>query len=230
MIAVAALTAGVSWLFAGPSTADSCTETALLSPATASSPGCEPPNLRVGQGLGEGSGGPGSSRMITEESNALAMAAGELARRLGLTGLATGKEVLGAADIGGIAANWGMPSLASSSPALFPMAPGPIGMADLSTVAGMPGLPSLPQLPRTPLQDKLPGMMTLGQEPYHNRVQGSGVQSPMDLQQPVNMVSENLIGTLLPKAVEGVESTSKLPGGAPAISGFGALVEGLELR
>ncbi|MEV4174538.1 hypothetical protein [Nonomuraea sp. NPDC049709] len=226
MIAVAALTAGVSWLCAGPSAAGSCagTEPALLSPTSIANFCDEHARLRVNDG------GPGSSRMLTSESNKLATSAGELARHLGLTGLATGKEVLGVADLGGVAATWGMPSLATASPALFPMVPGPAGMKDLSTTTGIPALLALPEMPQRPLERKLPGEMTLGHAPYHNRIAGSGIESPLDLQQPVSEVSEEVIGVLLPKAVESVEGTSMLPGGQTAVAGFTGLVEGLGLR
>ncbi|WP_393167544.1 hypothetical protein [Nonomuraea marmarensis] len=223
---MATLTAGVSWLAVAPATADTCAdaEPSLLSSTAAATYCDEHTTLRVNDG------GLGSSRMVTSESNKLAMAAGELARRLGLTGLATGKSVLGVADLGGVAANWGMPSLASASPALFPTMPGPAGMRDLSTMAGIPALPALPELPSTPLQAKLPAEMSLGQAPYHNRIAGSGIESPLDLERPVSEVGAEVIGTLLPKAVESVEGTSMLPGGQPVADGFTGLTQGLGLR
>ncbi|MEV0381851.1 hypothetical protein [Nonomuraea sp. NPDC050643] len=224
---MASLTAGVSWLVAGPAAAAvSCTdsEPALLSPTSIAAYCDEHARLRVNDG-----GPSSSSRMVATESNRLAMAAGDMARRLGLTGLASGKSALGVADLGGMAATWGMPSLASASPSLFPMVPGPIGMKDLSTMAGMPAMPSLPELPNTPLTAKLPAEMTLGQAPYNNRIAGSGVQSPMDVEKPVREVGEDVVGVLLPKAVESVEGTSMLPGGE-AVTGFTGLVQGLGLR
>ncbi|GAA3576305.1 hypothetical protein GCM10022419_066900 [Nonomuraea rosea] len=223
---MAALTAGVSWLTAGPSPADSCpdTEHALLSSSSIAAHCGKQSRVRINDG------GKASSRMVTTESNKLAMAAGDLARQLGLTGLATGKSALGTADLGGVAATWGMPSLASGAPALFPAVPGPIGMKDLSTMAGIPALPALPALPQQPLQSKVPSEMSLGQSPYHNRVAGTGIQSPLDLEKPVYEVGADVIGVLLPKAVESVEGTSMLPGGQPVVEGFTGLAHGLGLR
>ncbi|WP_146103678.1 hypothetical protein [Nonomuraea solani] len=222
---MATLTAGVSWLATGLAAAKTCpnTEPALLSPTSIAAYCDEHANLRVNDG------GPGSSRMVTSQSSKLAMAAGDMARQLGLTGLATGKSALGVADLGGMAATWGMPSLASASPSLFPMVPGPIGMKDLSTMAGMPALPALPELPDTPLTAKLPAEMTLGQAPYHNRIAGSGIQSPMDVERPVREVSEDVVSVLLPKVAESIEGSSMLPGGE-VISGFGGLVTNLGLN
>ncbi|GAA3662277.1 hypothetical protein GCM10022224_027610 [Nonomuraea antimicrobica] len=232
MIAVAALTAGVCWLSTGPTTAQSCpgTEPSLLSPTAIASYCDEHAKLRVNDG------GPGSGRMVTKESNKLAMAAGDLARHLGLTGLATGKEVLGVADLGGVAATWGMPSLTSASPALFPMVPGPLGMKDLSTMAGVPALPSLPELPALPALPQepqlanLPAELSLGQATHQNRIAGTGIQSPLDLKQPVREVGADVIGELLPKAVESVEGTSMLPGGELVVSGFTGLAQQLGLK
>ncbi|MEV4074648.1 hypothetical protein ACGFJC_43805 [Nonomuraea fuscirosea] len=229
MIAVAALTAGVSWLVAGPATAANCrnAEPGLLSPRSVATYCDEHTKLRVNDS------GSGSSRMVASESNKLAMAAGELARRLGLTGLATGRAVLGSADLGGMAATWGMPSLTSASPAI-PVVPGPAAMKDLSTVAGIPALPALPSLPSVPdlpplARTPLEGDARRAQAPHHNSVGGTGIQSPTDLQRPVREVGEDVIGVLLPKAVESIEGTSMLPGGETAVSGFTGLKQALGL-
>lgn len=226
MIALAALTAGVSWLYAGPAVAQGCPDSkpALLSTSSIATYCDEHAKLRVNNG------GSGGGRMVTNESTKLALAAGELARRLGLTGLATGKEVLGVTDLGGMAATWSMPSLATASPALFPAVPGPIGMKDLSTMTGIPVLPALPEMPQIPLQKKLPGETSLGQAPYDNSVTGSGVGSPLDVAEPVRQVGAQVINVLLPKAIQSVEGTSMLPGGQPAVAGFTSLVQGLGLR
>ncbi|MFC4112700.1 hypothetical protein [Nonomuraea zeae] len=220
---MATLTAGVSWLTAGPSMADACanSEPALLSTSSFAAYCDEQTRVRINDG------GNASSRMVTEESNKMAMAAGSLARQLGLTGLATGKSALGTADLGGIAATWGMPSLSSGAPALFPAVPGLIGMEDLATMAGIPALPALPQ---RPLQSKAPGKKSLPPGPHDNRIAGTGIQSPLDLQEPVYEVGADVIGVLLPKAVESVEGTSMLPGGQPVVDGFTGLAQGLGLR
>ncbi|MGW0811452.1 hypothetical protein [Nonomuraea sp. NPDC002799] len=224
IIAVATLMAGVSWL-APASMAGTCVkpERALLSATSVASSCDEHTSLSLNDG------GSGSSRMATRESTRLAMAAGHMARRMGLTGLARAKSALGVTDLGGMAANWGMPSLISASPALFPAVPGPIGMKDLSTTAGVPALPALPALPKVPVAKQLPAGLSIGHAPFHNRVAGTGIQMPMDLQEPVRKVGADVIGVLLPKAVESVEGASMLPGGQAA-AGFTGLVHGLGLK
>ncbi|MEV4579351.1 hypothetical protein AB0K16_39485 [Nonomuraea jabiensis] len=224
---MATLTAGITWLAATPSTADACTggEPALLSPKSVATYCAERARLRL-DGAGAGGG-----KLVTTESNRLAMAAGEMARRLGLTGLATGREVLGTADLGGMAATWGMPALFSASPAPFPVVPGPASMKDLATVAEVPALPALPELPQTPLVAKLPAEMSLGNAaPYQNRIAGSTIESPLDLKEPVAEVGSQVVDILLPKAVRSVEDTTMLPGGQPAVDGFTGLARELGLR
>ncbi|MDX3102910.1 hypothetical protein [Nonomuraea angiospora] len=224
---MATLTAGITWLAATPSTAGSCNggEPALLSPKSVATYCEERAQVRL-----EDAGSRGG-KLVTTESNKLAMAAGEMARRLGLTGLATGREALGIADLGGLAANWGMPALFSASPAPYPVVPRTGSMKDLATMAAVPALPALPELPPTPLVAKLPAEMSLGNAaPYQNRIAGSPVESPLDLKEPVAEVGSQVVDILLPKAVQSVEGTSMLPGGQPAVDGFTGLARELGLR
>ncbi|MEO3889167.1 hypothetical protein [Nonomuraea sp. B5E05] len=220
------MTAGVTWWAATPSTADSCSNTkpVVLSPDSALSFCHEQSRVDINDG------GSGSSRMVAEESGKLAMATGRLARQLGLTGLAAGKPALGGADIGGVAATWGMPMLTSASPVVFPTVPGRAGMKDMSTLTSVPALPSLPSLPETPLLAKLPAEMSLGQASHDNRIAGSRIRSPKELDKPVREVGEDVVGVLLPKAVESVEGTSMLTGGRSAVPGVTGLTDGLGLR
>ncbi|GAA4981111.1 hypothetical protein GCM10023334_110410 [Nonomuraea thailandensis] len=134
------------------------------------------------------------------------------------------------ADVSGAGATWGLASLFSASPALFPMMPGPAGVSDLATMADLPPLPALPEVPGTPLDTRLPHAMTVGQGPYHNRVVGTGVDSPLGLQQPVSEVSAELIGQVLPKAVDSLSGVSILPGGGTGAAGLTDAVGGLGLN
>ncbi|MGN9843770.1 hypothetical protein ACTMTI_37160 [Nonomuraea sp. H19] len=223
IIAVAAVTAGVSWLAPGPAMAETCADDqrALLSNTSIASYCDERSGMRLDVG------GPGAGRAVTSESSRLAMTAGTMARQLGLTGLATAKEAMGTADLGGIAANWGMPALASASPALFPALPDPAGMKDLATMITVPALSALPP---TPLESQVSSQLSLDDGPHHDRVAGSGVKSPLDLQKPVQEVSADVIGVLLPEVVERVGHTSVLPDGQPVAAGFDGLVHGLGVR
>ncbi|MEO3869700.1 hypothetical protein ABGB18_12795 [Nonomuraea sp. B12E4] len=221
VLAAAALAAGVSWLSAGPAVARACAraEPSLLSAASLASACDEHAKLRPNES------GMGSSRMVTNESIEMAMAAGRLARQLGLTGLAAGKTALGPADLGGTAATWGMPSLSAASPAVFSAVPGPTGMRDLSTMADIPALPSLPELPKT----NVPAEMSFDHGPHHTRISGSGVESSLDPVRPVRQVGSEVIGTLLPKAAKSVPGTSMPPGGELAMDGFAGLTQNLGL-
>ena len=110
----------------------------------------------------------------------------------------------------------------------------PAAMKDLSTVAGIPALPALPSLPSVPelpplARTPLEGDARRAQAPHHNSIGGTGIQSPTDLQRPVREVGEDVIGVLLPKAVESIEGTSMLPGGETAVSGFTGLKQALGL-
>ncbi|TYB53791.1 hypothetical protein FXF51_48940 [Nonomuraea sp. PA05] len=224
---MAALTAGVSWVFTGASMAGSCAETAVLSPASAVASCDNPSSLHIEEN------GTAGSRMITSESNKVAMAAGEMARHFGFTGLATGKEVLNMADLSGVGATWGLASLFSASPALFPMMPGPAGVSELATMADLPPLPplsALPEVPGTPLNSRLPDQMTIGDGPYDNRVVGTGVDTPLGLQKPVSEVSAELVGQVLPKAMDSLEGVAILPGGGSGAAGLTEAVGGLGLK
>ncbi|MFI7617758.1 hypothetical protein ACIBP6_41705 [Nonomuraea terrae] len=220
IVATAALAAGVGCLSTGPAAADSCAKAdpALLS-STAIASYCD---RHAAPRLGETVSG--SSRFVTGESARLAMAAGELAHGLGLTGLAAAKPVLGTADLGGVAATWGMPALTSASPAGLPLAPDPRTLKDLSTAAGVASLPVLPQVPEmagTALRAGLP------EARFDEGLRGSGIarsdlESPQHLAEPVQEVSEKVMD-VLPKAVESVEGTQMLVGGVTAIApGLGA--------
>ncbi|MET8863686.1 hypothetical protein ABZW11_12075 [Nonomuraea sp. NPDC004580] len=212
-IAVAAAAVGVSWLCAGPAAARTCarTEGALLPPALAQCGGHT--------GIQLDDPGIGATRVVASETAKLAMAAGDTARRLGLTGLATGKQALGMSDLGGVAATWGMPPLVGS-PALLPLVPEPRTMKDVTT---MRGVPALPELPKVPLAGKPPASKKARNAPPHGTIAGTGLDSPMKLQEPVRQVGSQVISEVLPKAFEALQGTKFAPGGGSIVSGFSSL-------
>ncbi|RSN01089.1 hypothetical protein DMB42_39510 [Nonomuraea sp. WAC 01424] len=216
---MATLTAAVTWPVAGPSTADTCR---AQNESVASY--CNGKTmLRLNEGKTNG------HRVVTEEISKLAVAAGDMARRLGLTGLTTARSAMGPlADLGGVGATWGMPSLTSASPALFPMVPGDRGMRDLATTLQVPALPALPALPQTPIMARVPAETAVGGKPT-SPAKGQSAQAPMDLRQPVHELGGRLLANLLPKAVQSVEGASTLPGGPQAVDGFSRLLPGLGL-
>ncbi|SDL57817.1 hypothetical protein SAMN05421874_12454 [Nonomuraea maritima] len=197
IVAAAVLTAGVSWWSTAPAGAGSCVnaESALLS-HTAFASYCDLAS-HAGRSIH------GSSRMATDESAQLAMAAGELAQELGLTGLAAPKPVLGSADLGGTAATWGMPALNAASPAVLPMTP---ALQDVSTAPSVPALPVLPQTPdlarRTP-----PAKQRLAGQVGRPQVPGSPVKVNHNVAEPVHDMGKDVAGALLEKGGK----TSGLP-------------------
>ncbi|WP_188188631.1 hypothetical protein [Nonomuraea sp. SYSU D8015] len=224
IIAAAALAAGISWLAAAPTDAGTCGKKRHASAECG-----ESVEMQVDDTL------PGSAK-LTPEAASLALAAGRLARELGLAGLASARPSPDLLDLGGIVATWGMPSVSSASPELFPTARGPVGMEDLATEAHVPDLPSLP-IPGTPLEERIPRDMTLGRGPFPNGVTAADDdeygpddrKSPADgLEKPVREVGSKVITELLPKAVDGVGGASVLSvPGMPGVPGQGAGLEGL---
>lgn len=202
IVAAAVLTAGVSWWSTAPAGAGSCVnaESALLS-HTAFASYCDLAS-HAGRSV------PGSSRMATDEAAQLAMAAGELAQELGLTGLAAPGPVLGSADLGGTAATWGMPALNAASPAVLPMTP---ALQDVSTAPSVPALPVLPQTPdlsrKTPAKQRLAGQVGRPQVP------GSPVKVNQNVAEPVHDMGKDVAEVLLDKGTK----TGGLPGVTPGL-------------
>ncbi|PZG22957.1 hypothetical protein C1J01_02315 [Nonomuraea aridisoli] len=221
IVATAALAAGVGCLSTGPASADSCAtaDRALLSSTAIASYCDRHAATRLRETVS------GSGRFVTDESVRLAMAAGELARDLGLTGLAAARPVLGTADLGGVAATWGMPALTSASPAGLPLAPDPRTLKDLSTAAGVASLPMLPQVPEMAETAETTLGVGLPEVRFDRgvRVSDADLESPPHFAKPVQEIGEEVMDVLLPKAMESVEGTSTLVRGVTAIApGLGA--------
>lgn len=229
IIAAAALAAGVSWLAAAPADAGACGKKHAAGKTACEEPAAPRPN-----------DAPPGSREITPEAVDLTMAAGRLARDIGLIGLASTRPVPGLLDLGGIAATWGMPSLASASPGLS-LRPEPVGMEDLATEAHVPDLPALP-IPGNSLQEQAPRDTTLGRGPFLYGVSATGDEdydksdaigkSGGGVEKPVGEIGSRVIGEVLPKAMEGTDGSS-VPGpagGNSGVEGLAGLVKGFGLR
>ncbi|TMR13715.1 hypothetical protein ETD86_30205 [Nonomuraea turkmeniaca] len=228
IVAAAALAAGVTWLAVGATQASACGNKGRAV-ATSDAAGRD---CGEGRALHPHDGPPGSS-VLTPEAVQLSMAAGELARHAGISGMAAGNPAPGLADLGGIVATWGMPSLSTSSPEFFPSKAGPAGMEDLATAAHVPTLPSLP-LPGTQLAERVPNKMAIGHGPHHNKVSAAGraitAKDSNGIEKPVHEIGARVIGEVLPNAMKGLESTSILPGGVMGVEGLAGLVNGFNLR
>ncbi|MEU6723015.1 hypothetical protein ABZ917_04785 [Nonomuraea wenchangensis] len=217
IVATAVLAAGVSWFAAGPTGADTCGgarhSTSLL--------GC------AGRVEVRPEDVPGGTA-ITPEAGDLAMAAGRLARQLGLTGLATGGALPGKVDLGGVPASWGMPPLSFSSPRVRQAAAGPAGMRDLATAAYVAALPTLPQVPALP---GTPARGRAGREPQpYTAIAGSLAKDPRGARKPVGEVGSQVVGELLPQALGDLGDSPVLPGRDPGLAGLTGLVQDLGLH
>ncbi|QYC38004.1 hypothetical protein Nocox_01855 [Nonomuraea coxensis DSM 45129] len=218
---LAALAAGVSWFAAGPTGADACGAS-----VTSGLLGC------AGQVELRPDDVPGAAQ-LAPEVNHLAMAAGRLARQLGLAGLSAEGSLPGKVDLGGVPASWGMPSLTSASPRSSQAASGPAGMRDLSTAAHVAALPTLPQVPAPP------GTTPRGRVAGEPKPGGAArpqdriaitPADPIGVRQPVGEVGSQVIGELLPRALGDLDGSTVLPGHDAGLAGLTGLVQGLGLH
>ncbi|MFC5819918.1 hypothetical protein [Nonomuraea harbinensis] len=130
ILAIATLTAGVTWLGASSAAADDCreTRTSMGSPAAALCD--ELTKVRLSDSTGP---------LLGSESTHLALGAVRLAEHLGLTGLATSHSAIGLSDLGGVMATSAMPSVLPAAPTV----------AGVTSQAKLPALPALPVNTRT---------------------------------------------------------------------------------
>ena len=220
IVATAALAAGVSWFAAGPTGADTC-RGARQENVSSSLLGC------AGRVEVRPEDVPGGAA-ITPEATDLAMAAGRLARQLGLTGLAAGGGLPGKVDLGGVPASWGMPPLSFSSPRVRQAAAGPAGMRDLSTAAYVAALPTLPQVPAL---SGTPARGSASQElGPRTAVAASSANDSQGVRKPVGEVGSQVVGELLPKALGDLGDSPVLPGHDAGLAGLTGLVQDLGLH
>ncbi|MFI7449427.1 hypothetical protein ACIBQX_18165 [Nonomuraea sp. NPDC049714] len=208
------LTAGVTWLGAGPVAADECRTKPTTVRAGTTATLCD--DLRKIR-LDDGS--IGGSRLLTSQTDELATGTARMAQRLGLTGLTSARSAMGLTDLGGIAATSGMPALTSSAPAR------PGGLPSLAKLPDVPDLPSLPELPGV---SDLPVGMTLGNLPDPAKVAGDGMEAPLDMPAPVNEIKNDLIDRTLPQVpttVDGLTHGSRLPDAQDSLSGLTGLTD-----
>ncbi|MFI6601827.1 hypothetical protein ACIBHX_36740 [Nonomuraea sp. NPDC050536] len=224
ILALAALTAGVSWLATGPASADACRSKVL--PADVSSVCGELTSIHADTTYGD--------RLATRPGGAAATA-DQVARRLHLQGLNQATAVLSVADVGGVAAASGMPALPMTKPgraglpnvsSLLPAAPDVPGLPAMPArlaAAGKPGLPAVGAA-------ELPGRLAIDELPDATGVIGG--KAPLSLPEPVNTVKSRVTQTLpqAPKALDGIKTTVPVPGGKPASGIVDRLLGGLHLH
>ncbi|WP_219462438.1 hypothetical protein [Nonomuraea rhizosphaerae] len=220
ILAVATLTAGVSWMAAGPTLARDCVDAsaAIKSPASTTRICDEDSALDLDPAQ--------APHMVDSASEKLSMAAVRLANRLGVAGLGTGRSVMNVADQAGMAAAAGVPSLPGGIP------PGSAGLQDVSRVAEAPDVPLLPPMPGTGVLPVEMPKGTVKTLPKGSSIVGAGTQSPVDLLVPVEQVKRQTIASVLPEvpeALQDVHDVARLPERNPAIDGFNGLIQGLDL-
>ncbi|MFI6502290.1 hypothetical protein [Nonomuraea typhae] len=213
ILAVAALTTGVSWLAAGPaSAAGHCaSQAALLKPPTTVASICD--NLthtRLSGTYGE--------RMTAPRDSDVAVSAETLARKAGLPGLSKATAVFSLADMGGAAAAAGTPSLPSGMPRR-------VSMQSLPVAPDLPGLPSSPAVPGVPA--KLPPVSgRLSDLPDGSGV--PGLKPPIALPEPGESAT-GTVGRALPKSPDKALKAVPLPEGNEVTDGVTQLLRGLRL-
>jgi hypothetical protein len=202
------LTAGVTWLGAGPVAADECrTKPTTVRAGTAARLCDDLTKIRLDDDP------IGGNRLVTSQTEELAASTARMAQRIGLTGLASGRSAMGLTDMGGIAATSGMPALPSSTAA----------ESGLPGLAKLPDVPDLPSLPDVPGVSNLPVGMTLGTLPDPAKVAGKGVRAR---NMPVNEIKDDLIARTLPQVpgtVDGLTSDTRLPDAQDSLRGLTGL-------
>ncbi|MGV9771503.1 hypothetical protein [Streptosporangium sp. NPDC003464] len=207
ILAVAALTAGVSWSGAAPASAGdvSCqgrdTVELLETPGSVAAVCDETGDVRAATGVG---------RMTVPADGEVPMAMERLARLAGLPGLSHASAVTSFADTAGVAAGAGMPALPSGMP-------GFAGHAPAGTLAAAPDLPGLPGTPGTDLvRFPAPAVPSVPEVPGltdpSGALSGTTVPLPVPLQRPVSVKG---VAEELPAAVEPEVKVPDLPETAP---------------
>ncbi|MFG1947592.1 hypothetical protein [Nonomuraea sp. NPDC048826] len=196
------LTAGVTWLGAGPAAADDCRDsrTRMGSPAAALCD--ELAKVRLSDS---------TAPLLGSESTHLALGAVRLAEHLGLTGLATAHSATGLSDLGGVVATSAMPAL--------PALPGVTSLAGAANLLKLPALPALPKVPGKPGNyRRLANPTKVVQRP---------ADIPVDVTAPVEQVKSTLVRRTLPQVAEALD-TAKLP--INSFDGVTSLLSSVSLR
>ncbi|MEU7990239.1 hypothetical protein AB0B56_35785 [Streptosporangium canum] len=196
LLAVAALTAGVSWLAAAPASAGgvSCQGREMVelleTPESVATVCDEAGDLRASATAGR----------TTVPARGEGPASMErLARIAGLPGLSQASAVVSFADTAGVAAGTGTPAL----PALPSGMPGFPGHSPAGTLATAPDLPGLPGTPGTDLirfpVSEVPSVPRLT-DPT-GALSGDGTALPLPLEEPVSVqaVTEDLPAAIEPE-------------------------------
>ncbi|MEU7893592.1 hypothetical protein AB0B45_12080 [Nonomuraea sp. NPDC049152] len=128
--------------------------------------------------------------MAVPASSEAAMAAEKLAKKLGLPGMSRTSAVLSVADMGGVAAGAGLPSLPAGLP-------GEAGLPEVSRLSGSPDLPGLPSLPnpdKLPVLPMVPDMPSLSEPALPDRIGKRDLKTPTNLHAPVDAVAGKVKG------------------------------------
>ncbi|MER5420971.1 hypothetical protein [Streptosporangium roseum] len=193
LLAVAALTAGVSWLVAAPASAGGvpCQGRDMVelleTPESVAAVCDEVGDVRAAAAAGR-------TTVPAQGEGPASME--RLARIAGLPGLSQASAVVSFADTAGVAAGTGVPALPAGMPG-FP------GHASAGTLAAAPDLPGLPGTPGTDLirfpVSEVPSVPRLT-DPT-GALSGNGTALPLQLQDPVSVkaVTEDLPAAIEPE-------------------------------
>lgn len=214
ILAVATLTAGVSWLAAGQASADQCADMVSVLRAPTVAQVCdELTDLRASGTYG--------GRMTARRDSELATEVESLSRRLGMSGLSKSSAVLSFADLGGVAAAAGMPSLPSGMP-------GKGGLPTMTRMATTPDLPGLPNLPVLPGARNLAAVEKVPALPDASGL--TSVKAPLNLPRRVTKIRKQVTLPETPAVLQDSGAGGlRLPDGDAVTERVDGLLKGLNL-
>ncbi|MGI5268486.1 hypothetical protein ACQEUU_05000 [Nonomuraea sp. CA-218870] len=198
------LTAGVSWLGAGPSAADDC----LAARARVGSPAAALCDELAKARLSDGAG-----PLLGSESTHLALNAVRMAERINLTGLVAPRSEHGLSDLGGFVATSAMPPVASE----------PVTSEPVADVTGLLKLPALPVLPEA----APPAVSGTGRAPLPSDGRPRPADTPIDLTGPVHQTRDEIVDRAVPRVATELDRAD-IPG--RSLDGVTRLLGGLSLR
>lgn len=213
ILALAVLTAGVSLLAVGTAqAATNCGKavSVLEAPTTVAALCDEVTDVRANGTYGGKMSAPADSELL--------MNVDALAKALGLPGLSRAAAVLSIADMAGVAAGAGLPTLPGGLPGTAGL-PNVASLAQLPDTPGLPSVPGLAAVPQLPVS-KLPAL------PYASGL--TSVKAPLTLPQPVQEVKDKVTAVVpqVPAAVKKVESAVPQ---SSTTGGIGSLLKTLKL-
>ncbi|MFD1937126.1 MULTISPECIES: hypothetical protein [Nonomuraea] len=145
--------------------------------------------------------------MTVPANSEAAIAAEQLAKKLGLPGMARSTAVFSVADMAGVAAGAGHPSLPAGLPS-------EAGLPETSHLAASPdlgGLPSLPNADKLPVLPMLPALPPVSKPLLPEAIGKTSVKAPADTSVPLDAVVGE-VKELVPEGSLPLDDVSRVTG------------------